>query len=92
MRLAFWGRNTTTGLIDELKLYGEERKKIELYRYDGHGDNDFFNKYQQEKEASDILLTPLSQALPELKRFPLYKDIPLLEGAIRKQLSEEVDF
>ena len=56
-KILFWLKKTNTGLIDELKFYGEERSWVTLFRADTIEINSFIQRARENETASDILIT-----------------------------------
>lgn len=46
LKILTWQRETQTGLLDELKFYGEEREYIDIFR----ADKDEWNIFREEKK------------------------------------------
>lgn len=97
-KILFWLEKTTTGLIDELKFYGEERIWITLFRADVTEINRFIEKARQDESASDVLIT--DSLNKELFLHPLrekwgtivFRDALSIEKNIRKQQSTQISF
>lgn len=89
--MAFWLTDTKTGIVGELKYYGEEFEFLEKFRLTKDETNIFRKKFEEDISKKNIILEAFHKNI-ELKGFPIYKDISLLEGVMRKAFSHTVDF
>ncbi len=88
-KLLIWREDTTTGLLRELKLYGEERNLIEYYRAESTEPN----RYKDESPADWNIVNIrkwLYHSMPDGDTVVI-KDIPLLEEQMRRARSIHVD-
>lgn len=97
-KILFWLEKTTTGLIDELKFYGEERIWINLFRADITEINWFIQRARQNEKSSDILITDslnkelFFHSLREKWETIVFRDALSIEKNIRKQQSSKISF
>jgi DNA polymerase III epsilon subunit family exonuclease len=85
-----------TGLIDELKYYGDEREMIELFRSEGSEENIFFEKYNTSLHTKDILISDLynpsliDKALIPWDHSLIVRDVMMIEDVIRRKKSRHI--
>lgn len=95
LKLAFWMTETKTGLIDELKFYGDERNMIEIFRSNEQDSTIWREEYEQKIKDIPVLISDIYTIKIENKdnnRYTLIKDIPLLEDITRRIKSQEISF
>lgn len=95
LKLAFWMTETETGLIDELKFYGDERNMIEIFRSNEQDISIWREEYEQKIKEIPILISDAYNLKIENKdssRYIIIKDIPLLEDIVRRVKSQEISF
>ena len=97
-KILFWLEKTATGLIDELKFYGEERIWINLFRSDITEINWFIQRARQTENSSDILITDslnkelFCHSLREKWGTVVFRDALSIEKNIRKEQSNKISF
>ncbi len=96
VKLLCWLEETETGLLSELKLYGEEREEISYFRMQIGEENRYHKTLQEQLTEVDCVIYDLQKSLgsmtsrtPQRTNAPtlILKDIPLLEEAMRRSLS-----
>jgi DNA polymerase III epsilon subunit family exonuclease len=93
LKLTTWIWETLTGLIDELKYYGDERSFIEVFRSDNEEKNYFYEKYKNDLLSAEIVFSDFWTE--NIEKFPLIskphslivRDIIWSEDLIRKSKS-----
>lgn len=98
LKLITWVRKTETGLLDELKYYGDERQLMELFRSSEGEKNVFFQKYKKITAQANIVFADVS--MKALSQYTLMggshtviiKDIVLIEDVLRRTLSHHISF
>lgn len=70
IKMLFWLQNTKTGLLDELKYYGEEREWIEFFRLDESEYSHFQKKQKENALTADILIG--DPWIEELQKKPFF--------------------
>lgn len=89
--MLFWLSETKTGLVAELKYYGEEFSFLENLRLSENEKNIFLKNHEKSLESIDVIISSFQKNISTEKYFTLYKDISLMEGVIRKNLSLIID-
>ena len=96
LKIAFWVSDTKTGLIDELKFYGDERNMIEILRSNEQDTSIWRDEYEQKIKEVPLLISDAYNLKIEKQdtssRYTVIKDIPLLEDIIRRTKSQEISF
>lgn len=98
IKMLFWLENTKTGLLDELKYYGEEREWIEFFRLDESEYSPFQKKQEEKILAADILIGDAwiqelqQKQLFQAKSCTIIHDIVELEDIFRKSESQKISF
>lgn len=96
VKLLSWLEETETGLLSELKLYGEERNEIAYFRMQAGEENLYYIQLQQQLTGRDCVIYDMAKSLGNMlaptfqpSNLPTLclKDIPLLEEAVRRALS-----
>ncbi len=99
VKLSSWILSTETGLLDELKYYGDERSFMELFRATPGEVNPFFSTYQEKSlRTTNILISDMNTS--GLGDTPLFaqdhsliiRDIMWIEDVIRRKKSEHISF
>lgn len=98
IKMLFWLQNTKTGLLDELKYYGEEREWMEFFRLDESEYSHFQEKQKENALTADILIG--DPWIEELQKSPFFweksctivRDIIELEDTFRKSGSRKISF
>ena len=96
LKLTTWIWETLTGLLDELKYYGNERSFIELFRLDNEEENHFYEKHRSDLLSAEIVFSDFWTE--NLEKFPLthkphsliIRDIIWSEDLIRKAKSSHI--
>ena len=70
IKMLFWLQNTKTGLLDELKYYGEEREWMEFFRLDESEYSHFQEKQKENALTADILIG--DPWIEELQKSPFF--------------------
>lgn len=91
VKLAFWLADTKTGLLSELKYYGNEFDWTTNFRLAENEKNIFLERNETEIFSKKIILEPFHKNI-KTDIFSLYKDISLVEGTMRKIFSYAIDF
>lgn len=99
VKLLCWLEDTDTGLLSELKLYGEERDEISYFRMQAGEENIYHGKLQEKLSNVDCVIYDMTKSLGNMLS-PTYqpstlstlclKDITLLEEAIRRAMSVHI--
>lgn len=84
IKMAFWLTETRTGLISELKYYGNEFSLLESFRLHSSESNTFLRTHRSTLEGAAITLARYTPQIRASKTFSLFKDISLCEETIRK--------
>jgi DNA polymerase III epsilon subunit family exonuclease len=87
-----------TGLIDELKYYGDERVMIDFFRSEDGEANRFFDLYEASLRTNDVLIADLYG--PSLGQKPLItwkhtltiRDVMMMEDVLRRKKSRHISF
>lgn len=93
LKLLFWIEDTKTGIISELKLYGEERREIEFFRLSWDEDNLFYTQLLTEAATTDVIIHDFTKKRGYKltgKNKLILKDIALLEEAVRRNRSMHI--
>lgn len=91
IKMGFWILSTKTGLVNELKYYGEEFDWLEDFRLNADESNTFRENHEKILDGKNIIIENFHKNIAT-NIFTLYRDFPLLEGIIRKNFSEIIDF
>jgi DNA polymerase III epsilon subunit family exonuclease len=87
-----------TGLIDELKYYGDERMMIDFFRSEEDENNYFFALYKKSLVANDILIADLyTRSLSKAPLIPwdhslIVRDVMMIEDIVRRGKSSHISF
>lgn len=93
LKIAYWLTDTDTGLLDEMKFYGEERTMLDIFRARSDESSIWRSKYEEKKENTPVLISDAYNYRSHIDgRYPIIKDIPLLEDIIRRRESREISF
>ncbi len=98
IKITSWVLETKTGLLDELKYYGDERSFMELFRSDISEVNHFFDRQRQESEKADILIADLflenieSESLMPWEHSLIVRDVMWMEDVVRRKMSNHISF
>lgn len=94
LKIAFWMTKTETGILDELKFYGDERAMIDLFRAQETEYFQWRTQYEKKIENIPILISDIGtwKYSEDSDRYTIIKDIPLLEDIIRRKESQEISF
>jgi hypothetical protein len=96
VKLLCWLEDTETGLLSELKLYGEERDEIAYFRMQSGEENPYYFNLQKELTERDCVIYDMAKSLGNMLsptfqsstlRTLCLKDITLLEETLRRSLS-----
>ena len=98
VKLISWLHVTKTGLLDELKYYGEERSLIELFRAEEEEYNIFVEQQKENTKDIDIFLSDIYFAARQKKSIIegphtlIMRDIVFMEDAMRRARSHSLSF
>ena len=95
LKIAFWMTETKTGLIDELKFYGDERGMIEIFRSNEQDRSIWREEYEKKNKEAPLLISDaynLKIGNQDSYRYTAIKDITLLEDIVRRTQSQEISF
>jgi len=93
LKIAYWLTETTTGLIDEMKFYGEERNMLDIYRSRSDEWHIWRREYEKKIQDIPVLICDAYHFEGQIDgRYTIIKDIPLLEDITRRRLSYEISF
>ena len=93
LKIMCWMTETTTGLLDEMKFYGDERNMIDTYRCRADEYPIWRKTYESKIESIPVLIVDAYNFTTKIpKRYTVVKDIPLLEDIVRRRSSIEVSF
>lgn len=93
LKITFWITETKTGLLDELKFYGEERNMLDIFRTEKDETHIWRKKYNEKLNTIPLLISDVYYWEGEnSNRFIIIKDIPLLEDITRRRESKEILF
>ena len=91
VKMLFW--LVDTGRVNELKYYGDEFEWLENFRLQSSECNYFLESHEKNLEKSPVILEVLTKNSQKISnRKMIFRDIMLLEGAIRKNFAFEVNF
>ncbi|MBX9809169.1 hypothetical protein K2X92_02145, partial [Candidatus Gracilibacteria bacterium] len=90
-KLSFWLLHTKTGLLDELKYYGDERIMLVLFFCRENEWNIWRESYNKKIQQTPLLISEIGNQ-SNSDRFTMIKDIPLIEDVVRRKESAELDF
>lgn len=99
MKLLCWLTESETGLLSELKLYGEERNEIAYFRMQSGEENPYHRELQENLNIIDCVIYDMAKSLgnmlslafqSSISRTLYLKDITLLEEAIRRAMSVHI--
>lgn len=93
LKVAYWMTSTVTGLLDEMKFYGEERNMLDLYRTRSDESHIWRMEYESKIQKIPLLICDayhFDEQIPG--RYTIIKDIPLLEDITRRKSSQEISF
>lgn len=95
LKIASWMTETKTGLLDELKFYGEERNMIDIFRSQSDEFSIWREHYEQKLQQTPVLITDIysirTTPIP-IARYTIIKDISLIEDCMRRIESQEISF
>lgn len=98
LKLISWMLETKTGLLDELKYYGDERTLMELFRSGSDEQNYFFDLQRAASGQSDILIADLwaenieKEPLMDGSHSLIVRDIAWMEDIVRRKESSHISF
>lgn len=94
LKIAFWMTKTETGLIDELKFYGDERTMIDNIPFSRERIFSLEESIWTKIENMPILISDIYtlENIEKNSRYILIKDISLLEDIVRRKESQEISF
>ena len=98
VKLTHWISETESGLIDELKYYGDERALIDLFRAEPNEANIFVDRQRASLEDTTILIADLSgteRGTKPLLTSPhslIIRDIISIEDIVRRVKSRHISF
>lgn len=98
LKMLFWLEKTSTGLLDELKYYGEERVMVELFRSEEDEYSHFRTSQEAHIQESDILIADpwmkelRKHSLLEIRHVTIFRDIAEIEDTIRRSESVKISF
>ncbi len=93
LKIMYWMTETTTGLLDEMKFYGDERKMIDIYRCRADEYPIWRTTYESRIYNIPVLIADAySFTTPIAGRYTIVKDLPLLEDIVRRRSSIEISF
>ncbi len=93
LKIAYWLTETTTGLLDEMKFYGEERNILDIYRCRSDESHIWRMEYESKIQKIPVLICDAYYFDGKIPgRYTIIKDIPLLEDIIRRRSSQEISF
>jgi DNA polymerase III epsilon subunit family exonuclease len=93
LKIMYWMTETTTGLLDEMKFYGDERKMIDIYRCRADEYPIWRTTYESRIYSTPILIADAYSFTTQIAgRYTIVKDLPLLEDIVRRRSSQEISF
>jgi hypothetical protein len=93
LKIMYWMTETTTGLLDEMKFYGDERKMIDIYRCRADEYPIWRHTYESAIASIPVLVVDAYSFAKQIPgRYTLIKDIPLMEDIVRRRSSREISF
>lgn len=91
IKLLYWLEDTPTGLLKELKLYGEEREEIAFFRMQEWEINPYYTQLQESLTTAEVVIYDITKHLSSIRSDStptlVLKDITLLEESMRRSLS-----
>jgi hypothetical protein len=93
LKIACWMTETTTGLLDEMKFYGDERNMLDIYRCREDESHIWREAYESRIEQIPVLIVDAYHFAKQIPgRYIIIKDLPLLEDITRRSSSVEISF
>jgi DNA polymerase III epsilon subunit-like protein len=93
LKMAYWLIGTTTGLLDEMKFYGDERNMIDIYKCRSDESNIWRSAYESNIQTIPVLIVDAYHFAKQIPgRYTIIKDIPLLEDIVRRSQGQEISF
>lgn len=93
LKITFWLTETSTGLLDEMKFYGEERNMLDIYRCRADESHIWRAEYESKIQKIPVLICDAYHFGGQIPgRYTIIKDIPLLEDITRRKSSQEISF
>ncbi len=93
LKIAYWLTGTTTGLLDEIKFYGEERHLLNIYRCREDETPIWRSVYEAKIQTIPAFIVDAYHFAKQIPgRHTIIKDIPLLEDIVRRSQSQEISF
>jgi hypothetical protein len=93
LKIMYWMTETQTGLLDEMKFYGDERKMIDLYRCREDEYPIWRTTYDSQISTIPVLILDAYHFAKQIPgRYTIIKDIPLTEDIVRRSSSVEISF
>jgi DNA polymerase III epsilon subunit-like protein len=93
LKIMYWMTETTTGLLDEMKFYGDERKMIDIYRCRADEYPIWRTTYESRIYSTPVLIADAYSFTTQIAgRYTIVKDLPLLEDIVRRRSSREISF
>jgi DNA polymerase III epsilon subunit family exonuclease len=93
LKIAYWLTETNTGLLDEMKYYGDERNMLDIYRCRETECPIWRSLYESKIKTIPVLIVDAYHFTKQIPgRCTIIKDLPLLEDIVRRRSSEEVSF
>ncbi len=93
LKIAFWLTDTETGLLDEMKFYGEERTMLEIFRCRKNESNIWRQQYEAKiRNIPVVIYDAYTFEKKDTQRYTIIKDIALLEDITRRSNSHEISF
>lgn len=93
LKIAYWLTETTTGLLDEMKFYGDERNMLDIYRSRSDESHIWREMYESKIEHIPVLICDAYNFAKQIPgRYTIIKDLPLLEDITRRRSSQEISF
>ncbi len=93
LKISYWMSKTTTGLLDEMKYYGEERNMLEIYRCREDEYPVWRRAYEAKIDKIPVLICDAYHFAKQIPgRYPMIRDIGLLEDIMRRSSSVEISF
>lgn len=98
VKFLFWIETTETGLLDELKYYGDERLWLPIFRATPDESNAYIQKARAQEKTADILISDsmnselLIRNLRDDGGVVILRDAMSLEKNLRKQNGKKISF
>jgi hypothetical protein len=93
LKIACWMTETTTGLLDEMKFYGDERNMLDIYRSRSDESHIWREQYEAKIQTIPVLIVDAYHFVKQIPgRYTIVKDLPLLEDITRRRSSQEISF